>query len=92
MKRIGINKIQKGNKQSHYTREKLHRIGLGNDLNCYFSNLHEAKAFMAETNRMLNITAQELNRIFIEAWTEQRKIYLTYHRYFIKMKNRGISA
>jgi hypothetical protein len=92
MKRINLNKIQIANKNSHYIRERLHCVFLGNGLKCYFSNLKEAQSFVAQTNKMLNQSAQELNRIFIEAWSEQRKIYLTYHRYFLKMKNKNMSA
>lgn len=92
MKTININKITKANKHSHYTRERLHKVYIGNDLNCYFSNFNEAEWFIAETNRMLNKTAQELNRVFIEVWCEQRKIYLTYHKHFMRMNNKGISA
>ncbi len=91
MKRIRINKIIEAKKDSIYTREKFNCIFLGNNLKCYFRNYTQAKTFMAETNRMLNTTAQGLNKLFIEAWSEQRKIYLMYHRLFLKMKNKNIS-
>lgn len=86
MRHIKLLQIKKANKDSHYTRERLNSICLGNDLICYFSNYKDAKKFMAETNRMLNNTAQELNRTYIEAWTEHRKIYLTYHKILMKYK------
>ncbi len=87
MKRIKINKIEKGNKTSLLTREKLHSISLGNGLTCYFTNIKNADSFMAETNRMLNTSAQLLNKLYIETWTAQRVLYLTHHWIFIRNWN-----
>lgn len=82
MKLIKINHVTQANKRSVYKREKLNKICLGNGLNCYFSDYKKLMKFLAETNKMLNLAAQELNRIYIEIWTEQRKVYLTYHMVF----------
>lgn len=83
MRLIKINKITRANKTSNYTREKYNCISLGNGLSCYFSSYTNATKFIAETNRMLNTTALELNRIYIEVWTEQRKIFFSYHDVFM---------
>lgn len=88
MKLIKVSHIKEANKDSHYTREKLNEVCLGNGLKCYFSNIKKATKFLAETNRTLNIIAQELNRIYIELWSEQRKIFLTYHKLFVRSKVR----
>lgn len=45
MKRIRINKITKSNKDSHYTRERLHRVYLGNELNCYSAYIKKREYF-----------------------------------------------
>ena len=87
MKRIKINKLAKGDKNSNITREKLHSIFLGNGLTCYFSNIKKAQKFMADTNRMLNNNAQLLNKLYIETWTAQRMLYLTHHWMFIRNWN-----
>ena len=75
------------NSEPSTSREKFHTVSLGNGLKCYFSNINEAKSFMAKTNRMLNQQAQLLNKLYIETWTAQRIIYLTHHYMFIRNWN-----
>ncbi|HPB25616.1 MAG TPA: hypothetical protein PLB59_07975 [Bacteroidales bacterium] len=88
MRKIKIDKMTLSNKDSHYMRERLNAVHLGNELTAYFTNKKNLTNFIAKTNKMLNITAQELNLIYIELWTEQRKLFLTYHHLFSRSKVR----
>jgi len=85
MKQIKIQYLKEANKKSHLTRERMYSVFLGNDLTCYFKNKKKAQAFIAETNRMLNDTAQELHLIYIDLWNTYRKIYFSHHLLFLRM-------
>lgn len=85
MRQIKIQQIREPNKKSHLTRERMYSIFLGNDLTCYFKSMTKAKAFIGETNRMLNDTAQELHLIYIDIWNTYRKMYFSHHLLFIRM-------
>jgi hypothetical protein len=78
MKKVRINKIILGDKNSLLTRNKLNSIHLGNGLTCYFSNLKEAKSYIVKTNSFLQLKLLELNKIYIDTWVEYRNLYV-YH-------------
>jgi len=88
MRKIKIDKVTLSNKDSRYMRERLNAVHLGNELTAYFSSIKNLTSFVAKTNAMLNVTAQEINLIYIELWTEQRKLFLTYHHLFNRSKVR----
>jgi hypothetical protein len=82
MRAIHIDKLNKAQKRSIVTREKHHSICLGNGLTCYFTNEKKARTFLAETNRFLNQKVLELNRIYVDLWSEQRSMYLVFFKAF----------
>lgn len=88
MKQIKIQHLGEPNKKSHLTRERQYSVYLGNDLTCYFKNKTKARAFIAETNRMLNQSAQELHLIYIDIWNAYRKMYFSHHLLFVRMNCR----
>lgn len=75
MRAINLFKIELPNKSSHYTKQRMYSVWLGNGAKRYFSNLKEAKAFMAETNRFLNDRLHELNYQYGVIFTEYRKVW-----------------
>jgi hypothetical protein len=75
MRAINLFKIELPNKSSHYIKQRMYLIGLGNGAKRYFSNLKEAKAFMTETNRFLNDRLHELNYQYGVIFSEYRKVW-----------------
>ena len=72
--KIRLDKLQTGLKSSLLTREKRHRISLGNGLTVYFTNINEAKSYLNATNRFLNNLMHNLSNIYIQLWSEYRKL------------------
>lgn len=71
---IRINKIENACKSSLLTREKRYIIFLGNGLTVYFTNINEAKSYLNATNRFLNNLMHNLSSIYIQIWSEYRKL------------------
>ena len=76
MKSVKIDNIRTAERESIFKYKKQHCVTLGNDQEYYFKNIHSAKAFIAETNRFLNLRLMELNRIHIDTWREYRILYV----------------
>ena len=43
----------------------MYAVHLGNESQNYFSNLKDAKQFIADTNRFLNLKLHEFNQVYI---------------------------
>ncbi len=61
MKKIRTKSIVNADKSAVYTKQRSHHVFLGNNITVYFSNLKEAKSFLAKTNLVLNQKLFELN-------------------------------
>ncbi len=75
MKKIKLKAFYRADKKSIYKRDQVHKVYLGNGLTKSFSNIHDAQAYLATTNRMLNDLSLELNSVYIDAWSEYRRLY-----------------
>jgi hypothetical protein len=75
MRAINLFKIELPIKSSHYTKQRMYSVWLGNGAKRYFSNLKDAKAFITETNRFLNDRLHELNYQYGVIFTEYRKVW-----------------
>lgn len=75
MKRIRINTIMEPETGTSYLKQRLYSVFLGNDQKRYFTNLKDAKRFVAETNKMLNSKLHELNYMYSFVFAEYRKIW-----------------
>ena len=72
MKRIGIKKYVPPDPQAIYTRDQLYWVYLGNGTRHSFTRKRDALAFLAETNRFLNLKLMECNLMLGELYTEYR--------------------
>lgn len=90
MREIKLFKIELPDKSSVYLEQKTYRIWLGNDAKHSFSNLKDAKHFLAETNRFLTEKLFELNYMYTVAFSEYRKVWFylsdNYHNKQIEKK------
>lgn len=75
MKRIKINNIQEPETGTHYLKQRLYAVFLGNDQKRYFTNLKDARRFIAETNKLLNSKLHELNYMYSFVFGEYRKVW-----------------
>jgi hypothetical protein len=75
MKKIKIENYREPVKESIYTRDKRYWISLGNGARLSFTNRKDAKAFLARTNRFLNERVFDLNRIYVDVFSEYRRIW-----------------
>jgi len=72
MKKIEINNITFADKSSYWTKRRRHSVALGNGITVYFTNINNAKQFLAKTNRFLNDRMFELNQLLIDVFREYR--------------------
>ena len=79
MKQIKIQSIIPPNKSSHYIKDNMYSILLGNDHREYFKNIKPAKRFLAETNRFLNSKLHECNYLYYSLFTEFRRIWFFFN-------------
>lgn len=75
MKRIRINFIGEPETGTSYLNQRLYYVFLGNDQKRYFTNLKDARRFIAETNKLLNSKLHELNYMYSFVFAEYRKIW-----------------
>ena len=75
MKQIKIQEINLPDKSSHYIKDKMYNILLGNDHREYFGSEKLAEKFLAETNRFLNIKLHEANYLYYTLFAEFRKCW-----------------
>ena len=75
MKKINLTYIRRPAKESVFSWQKTFSVFLGNGVNCSFTSEKKAKIFLAQTNRFLNDTLQELNQIYISIFTEYRNLW-----------------
>jgi hypothetical protein len=75
MRSIEIKNIGLPNKSSVYIKQRQYAIFLGNDAKRYFTDMKDAKRFLAETNRFLNERLHEINYLYGNIFVEYRKIW-----------------
>lgn len=75
MRQVRLWHIVLPDKSSVYIKQKQYSVFLGNGAKCYFTNLKDAKQFIAETNRFLTSILHELNRLYGELFVEYRKVW-----------------
>jgi hypothetical protein len=73
MKRIKLIHIAMPDFSSHYIRQKMYSVTLGNSVNKWFSNRKDALRYLATINRDLNLKLAELNYIYGFIFSEYRK-------------------
>jgi hypothetical protein len=72
MKKIRIVNITNPDLTSHYIKQKMYSVSLGNGVTKWFSNEKDAKQFLADVNRLLNQVIHELNYIYGNVFLEYR--------------------
>lgn len=75
MKKIEIKKIGLPDKKSVYVKYQLYAVYIGNGHTERFSNLKEAKAFLANVNRYYNFKLSQLNELL-------SSVYVSYRNYW----------
>lgn len=85
MKAAKIERFDEKNKNSILTRDHSFRVVLGNNSTNTFSNRKHLTKFLAETNEFLKTKLFELNKIYIEVFTEYRKMW-----FYFDSKERAI--
>ncbi|MFW5804033.1 MAG: hypothetical protein ACOCWG_02260 [bacterium] len=78
MKKINLNKIHYPEKQSHYVKMKMYAIAIGNGHREYFTNIKDAKKYLAELNRFLNMRLHELNNLYFLSFGEYRRSWFVF--------------
>jgi hypothetical protein len=59
--------------KTHYIKFNMYSVFLGNESKNYFSNLKDAKQFVADTNRFLNLKLHEFNQVYISILSEYQR-------------------
>lgn len=72
MKRIKIDKVQAPDPKPVYVWQTKYRVALGNGVRKQFTSRKLALAFLADTNRFLNLKLHEANLFYGEVFTEYR--------------------
>lgn len=75
MKKIGLKNYSKPDKSSVYTEKRRYSIFLGNGLTLTFTTNKDLSFAMAEINRRLNLILFDLNEMFIECFSEYRRLW-----------------
>jgi hypothetical protein len=73
MKRIKLTHIGTPDLSSHYIKQKMYSVTLGNKVNKWFTNRKEALRYLVAINKELNLKLAELNFIYGYIFTEYRK-------------------
>jgi hypothetical protein len=72
MRQIAIRQVNHPGK-TNYIKFNMYSVFLGNDSKNYFSNIKDAKQFLAETNRFLNLKLHEFNQVYINILAEYQR-------------------
>lgn len=88
MKTIKLKAYESPVKTSLLTRDRRHKVHLGNGLICYFESQKEAKSYLHQTNVFLNNKILEINKIYTEIFSEYRKIYIICFQFIPQVKVR----
>jgi len=83
MRSVKLDRIRLSDKGSIHKYRKQHCVTLAADKQYYFGNIHQARTFLAITNRFLNMKLMEINRIHIALWSEYRIIYVEHNKMFL---------
>ena len=75
MKKVKVTNLTYPVKNSIYVKEKKYWVALGNKVRVSFTNRKNALAFIAQTNRFLNEKTFELNKIYVDIFSEYRRIW-----------------
>lgn len=75
MKKIELKHITQPDKESHYIKQRMYCLFLGNGHREYFTNYKDAKKYLADTNRFLNIKLHQSNFYYSYIFTEYRNIW-----------------
>jgi len=68
-------------KKSDYIKFNMYSVFLGNETRNYFSNLKDAKQFVADTNRFLNLKLHEFNQVYISILSEYQRNWFYFDSY-----------
>lgn len=79
MKKINLVNIQLPDKTAVLIRQRKYSVFLGNEKTFQFTNMKEAKRFLAETNRFLNDVLQQCNWLFVFAFSEYRRTWFYFN-------------
>lgn len=82
MKKIKLRNITLPAPLAPYTEQTLYRVYLGNGYVCKSPALREAKRFLAETNRFLNVQMHELNLIYCDVFRQYRRNWFYFSHAF----------
>lgn len=80
MKKIKIENYDEPIIGSIYTRDKLYWVWLGNRVKRSFANRKHAEAFLVEVSRFLNQCTFELNLIYVEIFSEYRRLWFYFDK------------
>lgn len=72
MRKIRIDKVSIPDLTSHYIKQRMYSVSLGNGSTVWFSNEKQAYAHLADVNRVLNQVLHELNYIYGNAYMTYR--------------------
>jgi len=59
--------------KTNYIKFNMYYVFLGNDVKNYFTNLKDAKQFLADTNRFMNLKLFEFNQVYISIFNEYQQ-------------------
>lgn len=68
MKQINLSQIGQPNKKHPYLEHRLYRVSLGNGYVFKSKSVIKARAFLAQTNKFLNLQLHTINRLYIEVF------------------------
>ena len=91
MKAIKINAYKPKEKNTIYTREKRHKIILGNHKTILFDKKRDADIFISQTNYLLNITIIEVNQLYIDIWITFKNLRVKNYNAFTYMQQQDIN-
>lgn len=75
-RKIKIHELIPPDPSSVYTKNKFFCVFLGNGVRRYFTNKKNAFAFLAETNRFLNLMLYDLNELLATLFLEYRRAWV----------------
>ncbi len=93
MKKIKLQNISLKDKSSIFTKRKMYSVFLGNDIDVFFTDLKDAKAFLVATNEFLNQKLYELNALYMELFCEYRKAWFYFFNIIdSRIQNIGVTG
>jgi len=75
MKKIKIKNVVRADKSAIHTKLRKHSVYLGNGVTRYFADRKKADRFLSETNRFLNEKIFEVNMLYVDVFSEYRRVW-----------------